>query len=213
MMELQRKQSERFYRSKMKDAKLYECIIKIASRFITRERLEELGHGFDTQINESFNNMASWFAPKNKVYCGSQSLENRLSMAIGINSIGLHRYFTRLYKVFGITMDPCIAHYLSVKENIRIKRHAKNKLRKTKKARKERQYTSLREQEKIARKERSKHDGTYQTGQNMDEGGADGYTEAELLLAAAAAPPAKKKAPPRRTMTCPLCGKAGHTTA
>jgi hypothetical protein len=105
MTELQRKQSERYYRSKIKDAKLYECIIKIASRFITMERLEELGHGFDTQINESFNNTASWFAPKNKVYCGSQSLENRLSMAIGINSIGLHRYFTRLYKVFGITME------------------------------------------------------------------------------------------------------------
>jgi hypothetical protein len=129
------------------------------------------------------------------------------------NSIGLHRYFTRLYKVFGITMEPCVAHYLFVKENIRVKRHAKNKLRKTKKARKERQYTSLREQEKIARKERSKRDGTYKTGQNMDEGGADRYTEAELLLAAAAAPPTKKKAPPRRTMTCPLCGKAGHTTA
>jgi hypothetical protein len=69
-----------------KDAKLYEELNKIYSRFMTMERLEEVGHGYDTQINESYNNTASWFAPKNKVYCGSQSLKNRLSVAIGINS-------------------------------------------------------------------------------------------------------------------------------
>jgi hypothetical protein len=28
----------------------------------------------DTQVNESFNNIAAWMAPKNKVYCGSPFL-------------------------------------------------------------------------------------------------------------------------------------------
>ena len=43
----------------------------------------------DTQSNESFNNMVSWLAPKNKFYCGSMSLANQLGIAVGINSIGL----------------------------------------------------------------------------------------------------------------------------
>jgi hypothetical protein len=210
MTDLQLQSSERYYRCKNKDAKLYSVLTEVIARFITFERLEEVGHGFDTQINESFNNTASWFAPKNKVYCGSQSLENRLSMAVGINSIGLHRYFTRLYTRFGITMDPCVSHYLAVKENVRDKRHEKNKLRKTKIARKEKQYVTLRQQEQAAKKERAKRDGTYKTGQNMEAGGADGYTLDELLAAAAKKPRIKRS---RKDAICPLCQKAGHTTA
>jgi hypothetical protein len=70
----------RYYRSKTEDAKLYAVLNNITSRFITLDRLKEVAHGMDTQINESFNNTASWFAPKNKVYCGSESLANRLSL-------------------------------------------------------------------------------------------------------------------------------------
>jgi hypothetical protein len=68
-----------YFRWKTKDAKLYVKLQEILERFITPERLKEVAHGMDTQCNESFNNMFSWLAPKNKVYCGTQSLRNRLS--------------------------------------------------------------------------------------------------------------------------------------
>jgi hypothetical protein len=87
-----------FYRCKTKDAKLYVKLDEILSRFITLERLNEVAHGMDTQVNESFNNTFSWLAPKNKVYAGSQSLKNRLCIGIGINALGTHEYFKRLYK-------------------------------------------------------------------------------------------------------------------
>jgi hypothetical protein len=88
--------NERYYRCKMKDAKLYQVLKTIFDHFVSLDRLQEVAHGMDTQVNESFNNTASWFAPKNKVYCGTMSLTNRIGMAIGINSLGLLGYFQRL---------------------------------------------------------------------------------------------------------------------
>jgi hypothetical protein len=213
MTQQQLQQSARYYRCKTKNEELYKALLKIVGRFITPERLEEIGHGLDTQINESFNNTASWFAPKNKVYCGSQSLKNRLGMAIGISSIGLHPYFIRLFHSLGITMYPCVTHYLTIKEANRRKRQAKRKHKNSKKARKAKHYADLRKHEAQARKEQAKRDGTYQTGQNMQEGGADGYSELDLLLAAAASshPPR----PPRKTRipsVCSFCQMRGHKT-
>jgi hypothetical protein len=129
----QKEAGARYYRSVMKDAELYATLKRIISRFITIKRLEEVAHGFDTQINESFNNTASWFAPENKVYCGSQSLTNRLLIAIGINSIGVNGYFTRLFVHLGMTMPPCVAHFLAFKGIRQNKMARKRKLTKTKK--------------------------------------------------------------------------------
>jgi hypothetical protein len=67
----QREASGRYYRNKKDDAKLYAILKEKVDRFVTLDRLKEVAHGMDTQPNESFNNTVSWFAPKNKVYCGS----------------------------------------------------------------------------------------------------------------------------------------------
>jgi hypothetical protein len=133
MTELQRNASIRYYRSKTKDAKLYAVLQDKISRFITTDRLKEIAHGMDTQVNESFNNTASWVAPKNKVYCGSCSLSNRLSIAVGVNSIGIARYFTRLFKSMAIHVGPSITHYLQVKDKARARRIARSKLSESKK--------------------------------------------------------------------------------
>jgi hypothetical protein len=101
----QRAASLRFYRCKVKDVSLYKVLQEKLSRFITLDRLKEVAHGMDTQVNEGFNNTVSWFAPKNKVYCGSPSLANRVGIAIGINMLGLHEYFKRLFKCLGIVLS------------------------------------------------------------------------------------------------------------
>jgi hypothetical protein len=43
----------RFYRSMTKDDVLYSKLQSIVERFITFERLQEVAHGMDTQVNES----------------------------------------------------------------------------------------------------------------------------------------------------------------
>jgi hypothetical protein len=141
----------RYYRNMTDDAKLYQVLNKITTRFITLDRLQEVAHSMDTQINESFNNTASWFAPNNKVYCGSQSLCNRLSIAVGIQSIGLEQYFARLFRMLRITMPPNVAHFLAMKQNIRVKRRNKRQLTETKKDRVKKKMAQLAVDEVIAK--------------------------------------------------------------
>jgi hypothetical protein len=174
--------SGRYYRdmNKKPEALLYAVLDEKVSRFITLERLKEVAHGMDTQVNESFNNTVSWFAPKNKVYCGSRSLTNRIRLALGINTLGLLPYFKRLYAMLGINMTENIIHFLEVKSNNRIKRLAKLKTKDKKNDRLKRKFQQLKDDTEVARKERSKRDGTYKKGMNMAEGNTDGYTEEDL---------------------------------
>jgi hypothetical protein len=189
------------------DMVLYAMLVTIIARFITFDRLQEVSHGKDTQVNESFNNVASWLAPKNKKYCRTGSLSNRISIGIGITSIGLLQYFERLYHELGITVTPNVLHFINFKEKRRAKRLLSLQTNLYKKERMKRKYLQLAEDEKTARKERSKRDGTYTSGMNMAAGGADGYTLEELLQAATAKP--KKQ---RVATVCPHCKLKGHST-
>jgi activator of 2-hydroxyglutaryl-CoA dehydratase len=126
-----------YYRNKVDkaDTVLYKVLYEKIERSITLERLLEVSHGLDTQVNESFNQSASWFAPKNKVYCSSMSLTNRLSMALGINSLGVSEYFQCLYVALGIVMTDDVRHYITVKDRTHLKRLEKVKTKEQKKLR------------------------------------------------------------------------------
>jgi hypothetical protein len=202
----QLKASERYYRSKDKesDAKLYKTLSDKLARFISLDRLQEVAHGMDSQVNESLNNTISWLAPKNKVYCASSSLSNRIGIAVGINSLGMVEYFSRLLKSLGIIMTPNIKHFLEVREKSRSNRLKAIKTRDKKKLRNEKKHLALKEHTEIAKKERAKREGTYKRGMNMDC--VDGYTEDDLRQQ-----PNRKK---RKTdAVCKLCGRKGHSTA
>ena len=191
---------DRFYRSKMKDPVLYSKLQEIVARYISFDRLKEVSHGMDTNTNESFNNTFSWLAPKNKVYCGTRSLQTRLSIGIGIQGLGLLEYFKRLFVKLGIEITSNVLNFLSVKEMKRAKRIGKVKLTDTKKQRLQSKYEQLKQHEAIAKKERAKREGTYKTGINMED-----VSEEE----------AKDNNTPtrnRRTIICKHCGKKGHTT-
>jgi hypothetical protein len=171
--EAEQNASVRYYRSKTTDAKLYKILSDKVSRFVTFERLKEVAHGMDTQVNESFNNTASWFAPKNKVYCGSCSLTNRLSIALGINSLGLTAYFKRLFMKLGINLTKNVLHCLEAKDRTRGKRLKAIKTKDKKTIRIKRKHEDLVRDEAIARKERSKREGTYKSGINMQDDDED----------------------------------------
>lgn len=200
----QQEAGKRYYRSKTTDSKLYEKLSEVISRFITLDRLKDVGHGMDTQVNESFNNTASWFAPKNKVFCGSRSLWNRLGLAVGINSIGYVAYFTRLFHMLGVEMDESTRYYLVTKDRTRTSRLLSLQTKAVKKRRTEKKYKQLKGDEMIARKNKAKRDGVYKRGMNMDTM----EVEEDSNL-----PKAKKIRSTRAALLCPLCNKKGHTTA
>jgi hypothetical protein len=100
------------YRSKERDKDLYDLLVPILDEFITIERLEEIAHGWHTNVNESFNNSSSYIAPKNRVFSGSQSLRARLSIALGIKLDGFDLFFRKVFQALGIEMEPGVWHYL-----------------------------------------------------------------------------------------------------
>lgn len=84
----ERSNSGKFHRFKEKNGKLCHLLHAIISKCNTEERLGDVGHGFDTLVDESLNNAFSWIAPKNKTQSGTSSLRNRLNIALGVNAVG-----------------------------------------------------------------------------------------------------------------------------
>jgi hypothetical protein len=188
----------KYYRSKDKDAKLYAVLQEKLERFCTQERLDEMAHSLDTNMNEAFNQICTWFAPKNKVFAGTGSLHNRIAFAVGINSLGVEAFFKRLFKSLGIPLTQNVSYYLELKERNRNKRLAKVKTREAKVKKNKRKYDKLADNVKIAKMELHKRQGTYRRGMNLD-----GAVEE-------AQPPAKKATTSAKF--CEYCGKLGHTT-
>jgi hypothetical protein len=100
----QRRASPKYYRCITKDAKLYKILQETITSFITMDKLLEMDHGLDTNQNEAFNSLCTWFAPKNKVSAGSGSLQNRIACAVGISSMGIIAFYKKLFRKMGITV-------------------------------------------------------------------------------------------------------------
>ena len=190
-----------YYRDMKKDAKLYAHLKLMVDPYITEKALEDLNHGMDTNINESINNTISWFAPKNKVYCSTWSLTNRISLALGINSVGFTSFYIRLLTKMGIASTPDIMHFLQVKDRNRTKRLAKAKTIEQKKHRIRLEMEHLKENTIIAHRERARRDGTYKRGMSFERGtfGQVPTNKSKKL----------KKGNP--DVVCRFCLKVGHS--
>lgn len=196
----QKEKSAHFYRCKTQDAKLYKKLQDILERFVSAKGLEDVSHGMHTQANEAFNITITWYAPKNKVLCSRGSLASRLAIAVGVTSLGLLEYFCRLFSALGIAMTPDVLYFLELKDSSRAKRIHNLKKKAVKKKRIKRKIELLRAETILAGKERSKHEGTYKSGQNIGEGSSGGFTANQLSAARR-----------RKNAVCPHCNKRGHS--
>ena len=57
---------------------------------------------FDTQTNESMNNIIAHLAPKNKTVVHSTSLNNRISCVVGISMFGFKTYWIQVFNLIEI---------------------------------------------------------------------------------------------------------------
>jgi hypothetical protein len=199
--EEEKKKLIKYYRCKEKDAKLYALLSDKIARFVTQERLEEMAHDLDTNMNEAFNQICTWFAPKNKVFAGTGSLPNRIGVAVGIHSLGPEMYFKRLFKSMGIELSDNVAYYLKTREKRRAKRLETIRTKAAKLLKNKRKFDKLKEATVQAKKELIKRQGTYRKGMNLDDPYGDGEDTK---------PPAKKKA--KSNAFCEYCGRSDHVT-
>jgi hypothetical protein len=206
----------RYYRCKVTDATLYDLLQEKIGRFIELDRLITMAHGMDTNVNEAFNNVCTWFAPKNKVFAGSCSLHNRIGFAVGINSLGFDVFFLCLFEKLGIEPTANVRHYLEMKERHRFSWLATIRTREAKLKKSEKKYVRLATEEQKAIKEFQKGEGTYKLNMNIDD------PFGELLRSGVLEegegdvgkkPPGTKKRKAASTQFCQYCGKKGHATS
>ena len=70
---------------------------------------------FDTQKNESMNNVIAYVAPKNKTMVHSMSLNNRISCVVGISIFGFKTYWKRVFALMEIQTTSTFEHFLQAK--------------------------------------------------------------------------------------------------
>ena len=54
---------------------------------------------FDTQKNESMDNLIAYVAPKNKTMAHSMSLNNMISFVVGISFFGFNTYWKQVFEL------------------------------------------------------------------------------------------------------------------
>ena len=73
---------------KSANQQLYLALKSLLEPYKTGKVLIESLHFYDTQSNESFNQYITISAPQNKHYLEIDSLNNRVSCAVGIKNLG-----------------------------------------------------------------------------------------------------------------------------
>ena len=89
------------FRCKQNYNHLYNLLKKTLFLFQTAKVLKESLHMFNTQKNESMNNVISYVAPKNKTMAHSMSLNNRISCG-GISIFGFKTHWKHVFGLMEI---------------------------------------------------------------------------------------------------------------
>ena len=193
------KKDTKVYRSKERDKDLYDLLVPILGEFITIERLEEIAHGWHTNVNESFNNSSSYIAPKNRVFAGSQSLRARLSIALGIKLDGFDQFFRKVFQALGIEMEPGVWHYLKWTGDWKRQHRARTQTTEYKKKRQAKTNEKIKAYVEQLRQARKKND-LYRTGVAMDKEQVD-----------ICHPVTQSKEKSKRAMKTCKCGSDSHS--
>lgn len=209
MIELEEKHKAKHFRDATKEPECYQAMANYCQKFCDDVRLKQSNHPFDSQKNEALNRLCTSLCPKDVVYSYTGSLQFRIAMAIGMDSLGLRLYFSQLLSDCGIEMSGPLLELLVRLDN---KNQYDSEFRrnpKQKNARNKKKWDKWILEREANRQ--SEADGTtYKSCMAVsvpdrdgldNEGGED-----------AAEPPAKKQRRDYRKDICPHCGLLGHTT-
>jgi hypothetical protein len=129
------------YRCKEKNNKFYLQVKELFESFY--ELLEEMLHGWDTNIVEGMNQFFTKFLPKNRTYAMTIENKVRLYLAISIDSIGYTEVYRRIAEKSGLTycnVHQSMNHQLDKTKSYR---RTYRKLPKTKVRRMQSQYKKI----------------------------------------------------------------------
>ena len=74
-------------------------------------------HPHDTQTNEALNQAIANVAPKSVCYSGTNSLNSRIGIIIGVHNMGLYSFFGYLFNAVGMKMTEVLSDFLKRKQH------------------------------------------------------------------------------------------------
>ena len=95
---------------------------EIVEYYTTNERLIQMLHIFDTQMNESFNMRVAEFAPKHKHYSRLYSLQHRVHHAIIIHNLGYISCYAELFSTLKLATCTVLDEWNRQREGKKIKK-------------------------------------------------------------------------------------------
>jgi hypothetical protein len=101
------------YRIKDEEPELYGELKTIVDKFISVERLDDVHHVFETQMNESLNQSVSLLVPKNRTYSMTMSLTSRVKICCGVHLSGRAAYWAQVFEALKLSIPDVTLQYLT----------------------------------------------------------------------------------------------------
>ena len=170
-----------YYRSKTEHSKLYDQMQRAYAPYTTPERIRESQHPYDTQLNESLNNVVAKFAPKNRTYAHSMSLSNRIAIVIGSHNYGSLRFWSKVYDSLSLPMSSALLNHLMFIDKKKKRKRIHNEKFENKQKRTKKANENIRN---MIRKEieDAKRGATYRTGIGIEDSIPASVREEEIKL-------------------------------
>ena len=154
------------YRCVEKDSDMYELVKTKMGPYLQLDALKDINHLFDTQLNEAMNKLISKYAPKNRVFCGTSSLQGRVYFALGVHSVKLPNFITAFCEKFGFKEPKCVSLFLEQKQK-KVTYHNEYKKKLTTK-RKRSNNKKMKHKVMLEREKKEERSGvTYRSGVNL----------------------------------------------
>jgi hypothetical protein len=137
----------------------FQSLKKVFYTYNTPHYLAQMHHTYDSQKNEALNQRVAKVAPKNRTFCKTRSLQDRIALVVVIDSVGFEVGITRIMqKLYG-------AAALSFPIVTQLWMHTADRM-----ARQNKERQELPENKKKGRKEKTKNQGRHQKQQKGNQG-------------------------------------------
>jgi hypothetical protein len=101
------------YRIKEEEPELYSELKAILDKFTSVERLNDVHHVFETQVNESLNQSVSLLVPKNRTYSMTMALTSRVMICCGMHLLGRGSYWMQVCEALKLSIPDATLQYLT----------------------------------------------------------------------------------------------------
>ena len=193
------------------DEKLFNQIMQAISPFLSHDMLSMLWHTSDTNLNEAMNRSISSFAPKDRTFSRTMSLNTRVCIAVGVNILGHYEFWKKVLDRLGVKMSDSLEILLKRRDGTNAHRIVYRRRPDVKRKRKAPETVKI--AEGINKRKQQIQDGTYSSGIAI---AAEQQAKKIVKELSEAAKEKNRKAPDNKKV-CKFyphfCKRVGHNSA